>query len=414
MTLPPDTPADDTIYIAGDFNAWRPDGIPLARIDATRASGVIRIPKRPSIEFKVTRGDWARVEQGSDCAPLGNRSASATRSQTIRVTVGNWADRCVPIYDRRARKVRIDSRTLGVPKEFYVYTPPGYDDSPGERYPVLYLLRGHESEWINKHQDPTRKGRNVIDVYEELFRAGEVGPMLLVFPGIGSDDNSIPGMLVNFKSPALTTARGIGTGRFEDYFLQEVIGYVDAHYRTIAAKGARGVDGFSLGGFMSVKIAAQHPELFATVGAFDGTHFYADANCTRVDAARDPVTFHNGMFDAAFGNPRDTSFAALNNGANLICNADASTMRSLRWAVQYGPESGEPNHSNFFRGEHLIEKLAEKGVANSVPAVLNGGHTWKVADEHMRQTLPLHWEVLRLATKLQSPEPSTAREPARA
>jgi S-formylglutathione hydrolase FrmB len=152
----------------------------------------------------------------------------------------------------------------------------------------------------------------------------------------------------------------VGNGRFEQYFLEDVIGHVDANYRTVGSKAGRGVDGFSLGGFMGVKIAAQHPELFSTAGAFDGTHFYADRAGTNVDAARDAITFANPMFDPAFGKPRDTAFAALNNGPNLVCNSTPAEMQSIRWFIQYGPRDGEPMNSNFFRGEHIVEKLTAK------------------------------------------------------
>ncbi len=304
------------------------------------------------------------------------------------------ADADARVYDERVQKVRLASDVLGVRKEFYVYTPPGYAQSPARRYPVVYLFRGHATEWINKEQDPSRAGRNVIDVYEELLAAGRVGPMLLVSPGSSSDDNSVPGMATNFRSPGLTSAVGIGTGRFEDHLLREVIPYVDANYRTVANRNGRGVDGFSLGGFTSVKIAAKYPQLFRTVGAFDGTHFYADAAGTKVDAVRDPITFHHPMFDPVFGSPRDTAYAAHNNGPNIVCNSTAAAMQSLAWFIQYGPREAEPGDSNFFRGEHLLEKLAAKGVSNDITAVLPGGHSWSVADEHMRQTLPLHWDVL--------------------
>src|SRR5262249_35911229 len=161
-----------------------------------------------------------------------------------------------------------------------IYTPPDYAMRPGLRFPAIYLFRGHETEWINKNQDSNRGGKNVIDVYEQLRAAGQVGPMILVFPGISSDDDSVSGMVTNFKSPELTSAAGIGNGRFEDYLLQNVIGYVDANFRTVPTKGGRGVDGFSLGGFMSAKIAGQHPELFKSAGVFDGTHFYSRVTCS--------------------------------------------------------------------------------------------------------------------------------------
>lgn len=408
VSLPSTTPTDASICLAGNFQGWSPNATPLIRDSATHAHGTINAPADTALEFKFTRGTWATTEKALDCSELPNRTAVATPELTITVTVENWADNCVLNYDARAQKVRLESAALGLTKQFYVYTPPGYAASPTRRYPVLYLFRGYESEWINKHQDGTRQGRNVIDVYEELLAAGRVGPMLLVFPGLSSDDNSVPGLAINMRSATLTRAPGIGTGRFEDYFLGELIPYVDAHYRTVASKAGRGLDGFSLGGFTSVKIAAQHPEKFTTVGAFDGTHFYANSDDTRIDAARDAVTFANPMFDPVFGRPRDLAFAARNNGPSLVAQSTPAAMQSLCWFIQFGPRAAEPDDSNYLRGEYLLEKLRAKGVTNEIASVLPGGHNWKTADEHMRQTLPLHWSVLNPEARLAAPESAPA------
>ena len=45
-----------------------------------------------------------------------------------------------------------------------------------------------------------------------------------------------------------------------------------------------------------------------------------------------------------------------------------------------------------------MQKLTAQGVTNEIAAVLEGGHNWATADEHMRQTLPLHWTALNPAT----------------
>ena len=396
VTLPPNTPPGDTIYIAGNFQNWDPGANPLTRDSATHAYGSITTTEGNALEFKFTRGDWARGEKAEDCSELPNRTATATNNSTITVTVANWADLCIAVYDKRAQKIHLDNTSLGVPKEFYIYTPPGYFSAYDRRYPAIYLFRGHETEWISKNQDSTRGGRNVIDVYEDLLNAGQVGPMILVFPGISSDDDSVSGMVTNFKSPELTSAPGIGNGRFEDYLLHDVVGYVDANFRTVSVKTGRGVDGFSLGGFMSAKIAAQHPELFKSVGLFDGTHFYSRITCDQVDLA--DQTFLDSMFDPVFGNPRDTAFAALNNGPSLVCSSTPQQMQSMHWFVQYGPLTSEPNNSNYFRGDHLMQKLTAQGVTNEITPILDGGHNWATADEHMRQTLPLHWSALGAAT----------------
>ncbi|MDQ3705232.1 MAG: alpha/beta hydrolase-fold protein [Chloroflexota bacterium] len=397
VTLPAETPPGDTIYVAGDFQGWDPGATPLTR-NGLHASGTVTVTTDRNIEFKFTRGVWAKGEKAADCSEMANRAELIVTDRTIEATVAKWADLCGgpapgPGYDSRAHKVTFTSTVLGVTKEFYVYTPPNYSTQPTWRYPVVYLFRGHEKEWINKNEDSSRAGRNVIDEYEDLLAAGQVGPMILVFPGISSDNNAVSGMLTNFKMPKLTSESGVGTGRFEDYFKDELVPYVDAHYRTVAHRMGRGVDGFSLGGYMSAKIAAKYPGMFRTVGLFDGTHFYADANCQNVDEARDQ-TYQNNMFDPVFGEPRDNAYAAQNNGPNLVCNSTPEQMQSLYWMVQYGALASEPNNANHLRGEHLMEKLTAKGVTNRVPSVLEGGHNWKTADAHMRVTLPHHWQQL--------------------
>jgi enterochelin esterase-like enzyme len=308
-----------------------------------------------------------------------------------RRSITRWKER--KRLDHRVQPLSIRSRALGIAKRLYVYTPPGSAQSRAS-LPVLYFFRGHEHEWINPGQDASRAGRTVIDVYEELLASGAVGPMLLVFPGISSDDNSISGLLTNFKHPDLTTKPGIGSGRFEDYLMQDVLPLIDRRYRT--RPGARGVQGFSLGGFMAAKIAAQHPADFRTVGAYDGLYFWDDPADAHSIACND-ATFNHPMFDPAFGATpqRDRRYAAANNPSNLIRTGDAATLERISWIIEYGPQTGEPGDSNFYRGEHLCKLLAEKRIDNRGRGELKSGtHNWHCADEHMRYVLPLHWAAL--------------------
>jgi esterase/lipase superfamily enzyme len=292
-------------------------------------------------------------------------------------------------YDTRARLVELRSKILGVQKRFYIYTPPDYSR---QLLPALYMFRGHEREWINPNEDPTRGSRTIIDVYEESLAAGTVGPMALVFPGISSDDNSVPGLLVNFKQPELTTASGIGTGQFEDYFLHELIPFVERHYNV--SSNARSVDGFSLGGFQAVKIAAQHPQVFRSVGAFDGTYFWDDRrNADRI--ARSDALFPKPFFDAAFGVPRDWRYGGNNNPINLVRNGDPKALQRLTWIIEHGPRSAEPNQSNYYRGERLLRVLRDQGIVNEGRgAIKDAIHTWHWNHEHMCHAFPLHWQAL--------------------
>ncbi len=298
-----------------------------------------------------------------------------------------------PTYDHRARYVHLQSRTLGLRKGLYLYLPPEYASEPRRRFPALYLLRGHEREWLNPHEDASRGQATVIDVYERLRTAGTIGPLILVLPGMASDDNAVPGMLTDFRRPDLAAASpGIGSGRFASYFFDELIPTIDHRFRTIPA--ARSIAGFSLGGYMAVKAAALHPELFASVGAFDGAFPYASDGGHTARPAE--TLFAQPMFDAPLGRPRDRAHLEANHPILLLLRADPAALRRITWLVQYGPERIEPWGSNFYRGEYLLRVLASLGISNAAPvaALADGQHTWHWADRQLEATLPLHWAAL--------------------
>jgi S-formylglutathione hydrolase FrmB len=220
--------------------------------------------------------------------------------------------------------------------------------------------------------------------------------MVLVFPGISSDDNHIHGMLMNWLAPELAAGRdGIGTGRFEDYFFQDLIPYIDATFPTLPGGAHRGVAGFSLGGFMAFKAAAQYPQLFGSASAYDGTFLYA-ADAGSAVRPTDGV-LRNPMFAPALGEPRNLAFVAANNPANLVLQAEAAALQRITWMIQYGPRSGEPWAANYYRGEHMLRCLRWRGLDNGLPvaAIPNGTHTWHMADLHMAEALPVHYSALR-------------------
>jgi hypothetical protein len=310
-------------------------------------------------------------------------------------------------YDPRVRHVTFDSAILGVTRGLYLYLPPGL--APGERAPAVYLLRGHEREWINPAEDRGRGG-NVIDVYERLRAAGRVGPLVLVFPGLTSTDGRVPSLLTNMCAPRLAgDAPGIGTGRFEDYFFQELIPLVDARFPTLPEGVRRAIAGFSLGGAMAAKAALRRPDLFAAAAAYDGTFLYATRRGRGV-RLRDGV-LHNPALDPVFGVPRDIAYAAANSPASMALRASREALARVTWLVAYGPEALEPWQSNYYRGQHFLACLRARGAANGLaPGAFPGGeHTWRTADAFMAHTLPLIDAALRAPTR--SGGPAAAEPP---
>lgn len=311
-----------------------------------------------------------------------------------------------PALDPRARRVAFHSHVLGVERALYAYVPPGL--APGERVPAVFLLRGHEREWINPHED-TGRGGTVIDVYERLRAKGRVRPLVLVFPGLTSSDNRLPTLLTNMRNPELTDgAPGIGTGRFEDHFFGEIVPLVAARF-PVQISGRYAVAGFSLGGAMAAKAALRRPDLFAAMAAYDGTFLYAADRGRRV-RSRDRV-LRNPMLDAVFGVPRDIAYAARNSPASMVLRTRREQLAAVTWFLAAGPEALEPWQANYYRGEHFVACLRARGIANSLAAGAfpGGPHTWRTADAFMAHVLPLLGEVLWSDTR--SGGPATAEPP---
>jgi glycosidase len=96
VSVPPQTPADDTIYIAGDFQGWDPAGMPMERVDETTWSITLPFVEGDPPQYKYTRGSWETVEKEDACGELANRTIAVTYGDggtaKIADSVGKWRD----------------------------------------------------------------------------------------------------------------------------------------------------------------------------------------------------------------------------------------------------------------------------------------------------------------------------------
>jgi hypothetical protein len=152
---------------------------------------------------------------------------------------------------------------LGDPYErpLLVYVPPGYDDDPGRRYPVVYIIQGytgHLSMWRNR--SPYRQP--FPETADAVFARGEAPPALVVFV----DAWTKYGGSQFVDSP--------GTGRYHSYLCDEIVPWVDAHYRTLAAAPHRAITGKSSGGFGAMITPMLRPDLFGALATHSGDALY--------------------------------------------------------------------------------------------------------------------------------------------
>ena len=160
-----------------------------------------------------------------------------------------------------APKLGMDQRRMTI------YLPAGYDEEQGaggqgRRYPVLYLLHGaggDENAW-------SELGR-AAQILDNLIAQGKAEPMIVVMPNGNGGQKATPGAYENsMYKPSFMNARTM-EGSIEVAF-PDLVSWVDSHYRTLADKQHRAIAGLSMGGFHSLYISANNPQLFGYVGLF--------------------------------------------------------------------------------------------------------------------------------------------------
>lgn len=141
-----------------------------------------------------------------------------------------------------------------------VYTPAAYDGK--KRFPVLYLLHGiggDEEAWMDL-------GR-ASQILDNLIAKGEAEPMIVVMTNGNISQQAAPGYgPEGFPVPSMGLPKTM-EGSFEAAF-PEVVKFIDGKYRTIAKKSSRAIAGLSMGGFHSMHISKEYPDMFNYVGLF--------------------------------------------------------------------------------------------------------------------------------------------------
>jgi S-formylglutathione hydrolase FrmB len=151
---------------------------------------------------------------------------------------------------------------LGDPHErpLWVYVPPGYDDSDA-RYPTVYLIQGytgHLTMWANR----TAYRQPFVETADAVFADGSLPGCVLVYV----DAWTAYGGSQFVDSP--------GTGRYHSYLCEEIVPWVDAHYRTIPDRESRAIQGKSSGGFGAMITPMLRPDLFGSLATHAGDSLY--------------------------------------------------------------------------------------------------------------------------------------------
>ena len=146
-------------------------------------------------------------------------------------------------------------------RPLWVYLPPGYDLHPDRRYPVVYVIQGYTG-YLTMWRNRVPYRQPFPETADAVFAREQAPPALVVYV----DAWTSYGGSQFVDSP--------GTGRYHSYLCDEVVPWVDGHYRTLAEPGHRAIMGKSSGGFGAMITPMLRPDLFGALATHAGDALY--------------------------------------------------------------------------------------------------------------------------------------------
>lgn len=218
-----------------------------------------------------------------------------------------------------------------------IYTPPGYEESSNDKYPVFFLLHGTtdtEETW-------TRVGRANI-ILDNLIAQGKAKPMIVVMPY----GRAFP--VISKESGSLRNWENLQ--EFQKDFSQHILPFVEKNYRVRTDREGRAIAGFSGGGGTSLYIGLGNPDLFAYV-----------------------CGYAPGMRKEEFER----------NNAVPFADPELTNSRLKLFWLGCGKDDGL-----FGVFQEYLQVLDEKNIRYE-PFITTGGHTWMNCKKFLTETAPL-------------------------
>ena len=258
----------------------------------------------------------------------------------------------------------VPSKILDRPVGYCIDLPADYASSTS-RYPVLYFLHGlfgNDHRWID------RGGKEIFD---RLTANGTIGQFIVVLPDGGET------FYINSED---------GKDRYEDFFIQELVPFIDHHYRTIATRDARGISGLSMGGYGALHLAMRHSNLFGSVAA---------SSAVLIDRLPNPLPtegrwrFYSRILSHAFGSPLNQAYWQENNPLTLARHPDKFQGLKIYFDV------GDQDRYGFEKGAAILDQILDKENYPHIYALRPGGHGWEFLDQYMQYSLGFQWHWLK-------------------
>jgi len=256
------------------------------------------------------------------------------------------------VYDM----LTMDSEILNMERRYAIYLPPDYETSE-RSYPVLYLLHGggdDQTGWVQFGE--------VLHIADKAILEGSATPMIIVMPDGSAGQRGYFNDLKN-------------EWRYEDFFFEEFMPYVEGTYRIKGEKRYRAVSGLSMGGGGTFMYALHHPELFSSACPLS-------ASCGPLSMEDMERQLARRGWDDGSKEEIETWYKR-HSALELIDAIDAEALKQdrqkqVRWFIDCGDDDF------LFEGNSLAHIAMRKKDIPHEFRIRDGGHTWT----YWRESLP--------------------------
>jgi putative tributyrin esterase len=256
----------------------------------------------------------------------------------------------------------MQSAILGRAVSYCVALPADYA-SGTRRYPTLYFLHGlfeNDRSWAD------RGGKEILD---GLLAKGEVGPFIVVLPDGGKTFyiNSFDGDI-----------------RYEDFFVEELVPFIDQHYHTIAQQASRAISGISMGGYGSLHLGMRHADLFSAASAQSAALIARLPNPLPTTGR---MGFLADLLQGTFGSPLNEAYWEANSPLTLAEHPDRFAGLKLYFDV------GDQDRYGFEEGNEQLDQILKSENFPHEFVLRSGNHGWDYEDMYMQYALLFHWRL---------------------
>jgi enterochelin esterase-like enzyme len=335
------SPEARRVVLTGEFTQWGRRGItltPLGKTGIFYHTLEFRGPLRVEYKF-IVDGHWMldpfcpnTVDNG-----IGEQNSFFVVGDFQEPSELEW----IPtIPHGRVEDFDLKSTVLRNSRRLYVYLPPGYEADAAHRFPTFYVHDG--GEYLTRARLAT--------VLDNLLHSRDIPPLMAV--------------MVDPVDRTREYWANEDYGRFTE---EELLPYIDDHYRTLAQREARGVMGASLGGLISTYLALSRPHLFSKVGGQSSAFFLEqDKIAALVHELSVPIScyFDVGKYEPQF-TPAHRRLVPLLEAKNCPCffQVLASGHNWTSWRAHL-----KDLLTFLWGGNTASSPISDKPAAESIPA----------------------------------------------